>query len=64
MSAVKDDAKMVVQELFGPISARRLDRMDDSNPIFFLNQVKDMISAMLGPKAAEQKLAPLYAKYK
>ena len=63
MGEVKEEAKWIIHDLFGPVNAQKLDIMDDSNPIIFLNQVKDIISGMLGPKIAEQKMAKLYKKY-
>ncbi len=61
---LKEEAKESVLKLFGPINAERVDALDDSDPKAFLDQVKQMVSAMLGETAAEKNLAHLYEKYK
>ena len=62
--SLKDEARQVVATLFGPINAERVDALNDSDPKAFLDQVKQMIAAMLGETAAEKNLATLYEKYK
>lgn len=64
MSKVKEEAKQLVLELFGPINAEKVEKMDDSNSLVFLNRVKDLIAATLGSKVAEQEIAKLYTRYK
>ena len=63
MSKLKQDAKVVVHNIFGPITAERVEKFDDSDPKKFLDEVKYLIAGMLGEKVAEQNLSQLYAKY-
>ena len=62
--SLKEEARGIVAALFGPINAERVDALNDSNPKEFLDQVKQIIAAMLGDTAAEKNLAHLYEKYK
>ena len=61
--ALKDETKVVVHQLIGPLNAAKVDNLDESDPQAFLDQSKELISALLGDTVAQAKLQPLYDKY-
>jgi hypothetical protein len=63
MGKMKDEAKAIVMEVFGPLSAQKIDGYDDSNPKVFLDKCKNILSDTLGETEGNRLFGPLYKKY-
>jgi hypothetical protein len=60
---MKDEAKAIILNIFGPLSAQKVDSFDDSNPKAFLDKCRTIISDTLGDAEGNKLFEPLYKKY-
>jgi hypothetical protein len=63
MGKMKDEAKAIIMDVFGPLSAQKVDGFDDSNPKAFLDKCKSIIGDTLGDAEGNRLFGPLYKKY-
>jgi hypothetical protein len=63
MAKMKDEAKAIIMDIFGPLSAQKIDSFDDSNPKAFLDKCKEIISETLGEDEGKRLFDPMYKKY-
>jgi hypothetical protein len=63
MGNIKNEAKAIILDVFGPLSAQKVDSFDDSNPKAFLDKCKIIISDTLGEAEGNRLFGPLYKKY-
>lgn len=60
---LKEDAKRVVADVIGPVTAEKVDLLPDEDPEVFLDTVKNMIAQVLGEDLAKIKLQELYREH-
>lgn len=62
---LKDEAKKIFLDIFGPEVARQIDSFEDSKkyPKDFLDECKFFMTKLMGEEVAEKKFQPLYQKY-
>jgi hypothetical protein len=62
---LKEEAKQVLTELFGPEVAKQVDKFDkpEDYPKDFLDECVFFLGKFIGDNAAKRKFEPLYKKY-
>jgi hypothetical protein len=63
MSKIKDEAKTIIMDVLGPLSAQKVDSYNDSNPKAFLDRCRSIIGDTLGDSESNRLFGPLYKKY-
>ncbi|MCJ7816730.1 MAG: hypothetical protein MUP55_02630 [Candidatus Aenigmarchaeota archaeon] len=63
--ALKEEAKSIFSQLFGPEVAKQVDRFDkpENYPKDFLDECVFFLGKLIGEDAAKRKFEPLYKKY-
>jgi len=63
--SLKDEAKMIFENLLGPEVAKQLDNFDNPEkyPKDFLDECVDFLGKFIGEGAARKKLGPVYKKF-
>lgn len=59
---VKEDSKLVINAVFGPATASKVDAFPD-NSKECVDRVEELIGKFLGPTRAKEKVAALRTKY-
>jgi hypothetical protein len=60
---LKEEAKELIKDVIGDISAQRVDLIDDSNVPLFLNTIEQMMGNVIGEELAKVRMRDLRAKY-
>lgn len=59
---VKEDSKLVINSVFGPATASKVDAFPDT-PKECIDKVEELIGKFIGPTRAKEKVASLRTKY-